>query len=211
MRSTKTLRTKKTFRRNITKPNIERIFNLPDINLLLVEEGQCEAICWGDNTIKRSKTIAFIIKDFEVNKGGPTFQLKVCSLCSPSYRYNILSIRYYFHIDVNPTELSISTILSCLNLKNSHADVRKYSLIGKDENGFRFCSSIRCHVNDTKETLDCYRKYRKMLFDSAYFLIRDLFEYCYLKKDIEFPQMDRLNEYDNHYPLSILKNRIDNK
>lgn len=184
-------------------------FGVKSLDVIEIKEGKCDAICWKEKMRARTRRFDLTIKDNNLKVQGihpRTFNLRVCNIPARNGNVNVLFIRYYFHINVDVSKISIEEMSTLTNDQNLAFGAIKTVLRNVTTDGYGFCAEVRCHVSDIKDIVRCYNMYSWKLLDIPVGLMKRLSYYYRKKEGWDWKEKSvkpvGLDEFENFYNLA---------
>lgn len=174
-----------------------------------IKDSNCDALCWAGNKRGRTRLFDVTIKGKKLTDLGihpRTFNLRICNISPQEGNVNVLFIRYYFHINVDVSKISIEEMSTLTNDQNHAFGAIKTVLRNVTTDGYGFCAEVRCHVSDIKDIVRCYNMYSWKLLDIPVGLMKRLSFYYRKKEGWDWKEKSvkpvGLDEFENFYNLA---------
>lgn len=197
-------------RRYFTKAQISRALKQPRyfLNVKEIKESKCEAKCWAEKMRARARRFDVTLEDMEIREQAvrpATYNLRICNIPTKEGNVNVLFVRYYFHINVDVSKISVEEMSALTNNHNLKYGAMKTVLRNVTTDGYGFCAEIRCHVSDLNDLVRCYDKYKWEILDIPLELLKCLSFYYRNKEGWDWKEKSvnpvGLDEFDNFYTL----------
>ena len=210
--------TKPTKRRYFTKTQIRKAFKVYPVSIIgEVEEAKCDFKCFAGKRVAKARRFDVELEDVEIREqviSPAFFKLRICNVPVEEHNVNVLSIRYYFHLEINPNKISIEKVSACVNDANSSFSYVKTILLQVTDKGYGFCAETRCHVADVNEIKECYDKYKWNLHWAPRSIALRIDNYLTNKKGWDWTERSvthaEVNSYKNlyKYPATVPRKMV---
>jgi hypothetical protein len=202
--------TTNTKRPYFTKAQISKAFTALKylLDIKEIKESKCDALCWKESMRARARRFDVTLEDYVIRELAmcpATFKLRICNIPTKEGNVNVLFVRYYFHINVDVSKISIEEMSALTNNQNLIFGAMKTVLRNVTTDGYGFCTEIRCHVSDINDVVRCYDKYKWKILDIPVELLKRVSFYYRNKEGWDWKEKSvnpvGLDEFDNFYNL----------
>ena len=198
----------------LTKRYIKKLLR-SDLFLVIQEisVSKCDRLCWSLN--RKNQRIDVKLWDTEVEGNLDTaaiFKLRICNVSTKNREMIALAIRYYFHIEIDTSKLSIEETAALVNDVNMAPAYVKTVLLNTTDTGYGFCSEARFNITNIDDILECYNAIRFPVQRAASTTIMKIDYYLRNKRkfDWEKKSVERgdIEKFDNRFTLKRKRARL---
>jgi hypothetical protein len=191
----------------LTKRYIKKL--LRSDSFLVIQEisvSKCDRLCWSLN--RKNQRIDVKLWDTEVEGNLDTtaiFKLQICNVSTKNREMIALAIRYYFHVEVDTSKLSIEEAAALVNDMNMAPAYIKTVLLNITDTGYGFCSEARFNITSIDDILECYNAIRFPVQRAASSVIMKIDYYFQNKRKFDWGKksVERgdIEKFDNRFKL----------
>lgn len=191
-----------------TKGYLKRLLktNL-DLNVQELKACRCDKPCWSKN--RGNRRIDVDLKDIEVEGKldcPAIFKLRICNVSTKNREMIALAIRYYFHIEIDTSKLSIEEATALVNDVNMAPVYVKTVLLNITDTGYGFCSEARFNITNIDDILECHNAIRFPVQRAALSTIMKINYYLQNKSQFDWEKKSvkrgDIEKYDNRFTLN---------
>lgn len=191
----------------LTKGHIKKILKTDlDLNVREIKACRCDRPCWSIE--RKNQRVDVELRDVRVegNLDSPAiYNLRICNVSTENREMIALAIRYYFHVEIDTSTLSIKEVATLVNDVNKAPTYIKTVLLNITDTGYRFCSEARFNIANIDDILECYYAIRFTVHRAASSTIMKIKYYLQNKNqfDWEKKSVERkdIEKYDNRFTL----------